>query len=289
VSGNLVRRVAFALVAIPVVIGAARLGGWVLVALLAAAAVLGAREIYDFAAAQGIAPLRRTGMLGAAAAPALMALDALGRAGQVPFRAGRYALAVWLLLVITLGLWRRGPGKRPLTSVAVTVFGALYAGWLPAFAILLRHPVAGPASGWRVGMALLCFPLVLTWVGDTAAFAGGTAIGGPKLAPLVSPNKTWSGAVAGLLGTVAAALIYAAVVFQRVGVAVGLGEVLVLGAAISVVGQLGDVAESLFKREVGVKDSSTLIPGHGGVLDRLDSLYFVLPVTALLFDAFRLT
>lgn len=287
-SGNLARRIAVAVVAIPAALGIARLGGWYFVALLAAVAVLGAREIYDFAAVQGIAPLRRTGMLGAALAPVLMAFYALERAAQGPFRAGRYALAVWLLLVIAVALWRRGPSRRPLTAVAVTVFGVLYAGWLPAFAILLRHPAAGPASGWQVGMALLFFPLALTWAGDTAAFAGGTAFGGPKLAPVVSPNKTWSGAAAGLFGTIAAALIYAAVVFQRVGIAVSLGELLVLGAAISLVGQLGDVAESLFKREVGVKDSSALIPGHGGVLDRFDSLYFVLPVTALLFDAFRL-
>ena len=287
-SGNLARRIAFAVVAIPAALGIARLGGWYFVALLAAIAVLGAREIYDFAAVQGIAPLRRTGMLGAALAPVLMAFYALERAAQGPFQAGRYAVAVWLLLVIAVGLWRRGSNRRPLTAVAVTVFGALYAGWLPAFAILLRHPVAGPASGWQVGMALLFFPLALTWAGDTAAFAGGTAFGGPKLAPVVSPNKTWSGAAAGLFGTIAAALIYAAVVFQLVGVAVGLGELLVLGAAISLVGQLGDVAESLFKREVGVKDSSALIPGHGGVLDRFDSLYFVLPVTALLYDAFHL-
>jgi phosphatidate cytidylyltransferase len=109
------------------------------------------------------------------------------------------------------------------------------------------------------------------------------SFGGPKMAPRVSPNKTWSGGISGFVGTIAVSVIYAAVVFPRAGVTVSLAEALVLGAVISVAGQLGDVAESLFKREVGVKDSSALLPGHGGVLDRLDSLYFVLPVTALLY------
>jgi phosphatidate cytidylyltransferase len=132
-------------------------------------------------------------------------------------------------------------------------------------------------------MALLFYPLILTWVGDSAAMTGGRAFGGAKMAPVVSPNKTWAGGISGLFGTVALSLIYAAVVFKRAGISVSVVEALLMGVVISVAGQVGDVVESLFKREVGVKDSSALLPGHGGVLDRLDSLYFVLPVTALLY------
>jgi phosphatidate cytidylyltransferase len=116
--------------------------------------------------------------------------------------------------------------------------------------------------------------------------AGGKAIGGPKLAPVVSPNKTWAGTLAGLFASVALSLAYAAWVFPRAGLALSVAQAVVFGVVISVAGQVGDVAESLFKREIGVKDSSNLLPGHGGVLDRLDALYFVVPVTVL---AFRLS
>jgi phosphatidate cytidylyltransferase len=116
--------------------------------------------------------------------------------------------------------------------------------------------------------------------------AAGTAIGGPKLAPTLSPKKTWAGAVAAFLTTELVAVAYAVWILGPVGRPVSVPEALVMGAAISVVGQVGDISESVFKREVGVKDSSALIPGHGGVLDRFDSLYFVLPVTAGLFRLF---
>jgi len=168
--------------------------------------------------------------------------------------------------------------------VAVTLLGVLYTSWLLSFALLLRHPLPGPSDQYRsVGLALLVYPLALTWLGDTLAMAGGKAFGGPKLAPVISPNKTWAGGISGMFGSVAVSLIYAAVVFRQVGVSMSVGEAVGIGIALSLAGQLGDAVESLFKREVGLKDSSTLIPGHGGVLDRLDSLYFVLPTTVLLF------
>jgi phosphatidate cytidylyltransferase len=115
---------------------------------------------------------------------------------------------------------------------------------------------------------------------DTAAMLAGRAIGGPKLAPVVSPGKTRSGAIAGVVGGVAIGALYAALVFPRAGIAIGIVSASLLAFVLSIIGQVGDLAESLLKREAGVKDSSALIPGHGGVLDRLDSLYFVIPVAA---------
>jgi phosphatidate cytidylyltransferase len=130
------------------------------------------------------------------------------------------------------------------------------------------------------------YPLVVTWICDTAAMFGGRAIGGPKLAPSVSPGKTRSGSIAGVIGALVVAPLFSAVVFPRVGVELGLGSLLIMAGVLGVVGQVGDLAESLFKRQAGVKDSSHLIPGHGGVLDRLDSLYFVVPVAAALYRFF---
>ncbi len=129
-------------------------------------------------------------------------------------------------------------------------------------------------------------PLVITWVCDTAAMAAGTLVGGPKLAPVLSPRKTWAGAIGGVVGAVVAALVYGGLVLARVPMGLTASQLVVAAIVIAVVAQFGDVTESLFKREAGVKDSSSLIPGHGGVLDRLDSLYFVLPVTAGLFRLF---
>lgn len=286
-AGNLTRRVAFAAVGIPASVGIAYLGGWYFAGLIALVAVLGAREIYDFAAAQGIDPLRRLGMLGAAAIPFGTAAWVRAPYGYGWPQSMVYTGALWILAVVAMAAWRRGPGGRPLTAVAVTVFGTLYAGGLPSFAIALRHwhGVGQSDEPWS-GTALLFFPLVLTWVGDTAAYAGGRAIGGPKMAPRLSPNKTWSGALCGLAFALLAAVGYSGLVLQRVGHELPPLYALAAGFCVSGAGQMGDLAESLFKREIGVKDSSALIPGHGGVLDRFDSLYFVLPVTAALYSLF---
>jgi phosphatidate cytidylyltransferase len=147
---------------------------------------------------------------------------------------------------------------------------------------MLRHGTYGTRS-WP-GTALVFFPLVVTWVGDSAAMTGGRTFGGPKMAPTISPGKTRSGGVSGLVGAAVAGALLARFALAPAGIPLGIGTGALLGLALGVVGQVGDLAESLLKREAGVKDSSHLIPGHGGVLDRFDSLIFVLPVAALLFN-----
>jgi phosphatidate cytidylyltransferase len=192
-----------------------------------------------------------------------------------------YAVALWIVLVMTAALATRPPTARPLEAVAATVFGVCYTAVLPAFLIDLRHAAYGERS-WA-GAWLVFFPLVVTWVCDTAAMFAGRSIGGPKLAPTVSPGKTRVGAVAGVAGALLVAPLFALWIFPAVGVTAPLAALLLMAAVLSLVGQVGDLAESLFKREAGVKDSSSLIPGHGGVLDRFDSLYFVVPAAAALY------
>jgi phosphatidate cytidylyltransferase len=116
--------------------------------------------------------------------------------------------------------------------------------------------------------------------------AAGTLVGGPKLAPVLSPRKTWAGAIGGAVGALVTALVYGPLVLTRMALGLSVWQLALTGLVLAVVAQVGDVAESLFKREAGVKDSSGLLPGHGGVLDRLDSLYFVVPVSAGLFRLF---
>ncbi len=150
-----------------------------------------------------------------------------------------------------------------------------------AFGYALRHHrfVIEPAAG----TALVLFPVILTWASDIGAYFVGRALGKAKLIPSVSPGKTRAGAIGALVITMLAAYAYNLHVLRpNSQLALAPWTALIFGAVTSVAAQVGDLAESLLKREAGVKDSSQLLPGHGGILDRLDSLYFVLPVAYLI-------
>ena len=275
---ELTQRVLFAVVAIPVVIGVAWAGGAPLATFLAIAAALGAWEFGRLATATGARPL--TGWLigGAAALPLLTHAAHLGL--WVP-PVSLVALLVPVLLAVAL--WRRGVDGRPLEAVAATLLGLWYTGGMLSFGYALRHHRF--AVGAAAGTALLFVPLIVTWVTDAGAFFVGRAIGGAKLMPSVSPGKTRSGAVGGLLLGMVGAWAYGVWVLQPVArLGLGLTGAVVLGATLSVAAQVGDLVESLLKRQAGVKDSSRLIPGHGGVLDRTDSLLFTLPLGYVLLD-----
>lgn len=129
-----------------------------------------------------------------------------------------------------------------------------------------------------VGRANLLFLVLLIWASDISAYLVGRVLGGPKLAPRISPGKTWSGAVGGV---VAAILVGFGAAWQLSSTG-GAGMIVAVSVVFCVIGQLGDLAESLVKRRFGVKDSGSLIPGHGGLLDRLDALLAVAPFAALL-------
>jgi len=286
-EGNLVRRVGFAVVAIPLALGIIWYGGLPLAFLLALAAALGTKELFGLAVRQGIRPARVFGLVTAAAlAPLVYATIVAPDVRALVAPGWPYLVALWLVGLLSWALVARAPAEKPLAAVSVTVFAVLYTSALPAFLIVIRHAQFAERS-WPAAW-LVFFPLVVTWVCDTAAMFGGRLFGGPKLAPTISPGKTRSGAAAGVLGGLLVAPIFSAAVFPRLGIQASLGQLLVIAAVLSVIGQIGDLAESLFKREAGVKDSSQLIPGHGGVLDRFDSLYFVIPVAAAMYRLFGL-
>ncbi len=115
----------------------------------------------------------------------------------------------------------------------------------------------------------------------------GSMIGGPKFAPVVSPNKTWSGTIAGSLSGAVVAPVYFLIFLDRFSFDLSIPQLIVFGFVVSSVGQIGDLAESLFKREVGTKDSGTFFPGHGGILDRFDSLYWAIPTAVILLRLYR--
>lgn len=284
-DSNLARRIAVAAVGIPVALGLAFWGGWALAALLGLVGALGVRELFAFAERQGVRPSPAFGYATAALiAPVVYSGYVSPACRELLARAWPYAVALWLLALLTWALAARRPTERPLGAVAVTLLAVLYAGALPAFLIPIRHDLHGTSS-WA-GAWLVFFPLVVTWVCDSFAMAGGKLLGGPKLAPTVSPGKTRSGAAAGVVGALLVAAVFALAVFPRLGLDASLGRLLLIGAVLSIVGQIGDLVESLFKREAGVKDSGTLIPGHGGMLDRIDSFLFAAPVVSLYVVAF---
>ena len=274
---DLAKRIVSALVAAPVALIMIYLGGLPLAAFLAAISAGCAWEFYRIAAAGGVEPLDPVGIPLAGGVPL-----AVYAAGVGLYRPSLVVPAVVMLVILAAVIWARGPQRRPLAAGATTVMGVLYTGALLSFGYALReHPYA---VGERAGTALVAFPLVLTWASDIGAFFVGRVVGGPKLIPSVSPGKTISGALGGLAATVVASWLYVRFALAPVALlTMTIPATILFGALISVSAQVGDLAESLLKREANVKDSSHLIPGHGGLLDRLDSLLFVLPVAYLLF------
>lgn len=166
-------------------------------------------------------------------------------------------------------LVRPEAARSAAERVALQVLGLAYG---PA---LLAHGTLALAdTGELGGPGAVLIALAVAWGGDTAAFYVGRSVGRRKLFPAVSPKKTWEGAVAGVAGSLAAAALIRAWLLPDLPA----GHLVALAALAAVVGQLGDLCESLLKRGVGVKDSGGILPGHGGLLDRLDSLLFVLPL-----------
>jgi phosphatidate cytidylyltransferase len=274
---ELAQRIAFGVVAAPLTIWIIVMGGAPLVGLLAATAGVGAWELFRIARAGGARPIEAVGIPLAALIPVVLSAEPRGVFTIAPGFA-----AVVLMLVLALAIWIRRDDGHALSAVATTLFGASYTGGLLSFAFAIRY--YRYVADDRAGVALLLLPLLLTWANDIGAYAVGRAFGRRKLMPAVSPGKTVAGAVGGTVVTVAACWLYATrVLVPWADLALSVSGVVIFGVAVSIAAQIGDLAESLLKREAGVKNSSHLFPGHGGVLDRVDSLLFVLPVSYILF------
>lgn len=283
-AGDLGRRVAVAGVGIPVGVAVVYLGGWPLTLTVALLAVVGTRESYGLARARGWRPFEGFGLA--------MAMALILAAGVLRSYEAWSPLALALFLLVTLGVltgavFRRGPTGDPLLAAGTTLLGLGYAALPLAFAVFLRElpeQMAGvPVSGWAA-THLLFFPLVITWLGDTFAYFTGKHLGRRKLIPSVSPKKTVAGSVGGISGAALGAVAFAFLFLGPDAVhTLPLPVAALLGATLGAVAQVGDLAESVLKREAGVKDSGALLPGHGGVLDRFDAIYFTLPLSYLAF------
>ena len=189
---------------------------------------------------------------------------------------------VFLILV----MWSQWPQGTPIESAAVAIMGVLYTGGTLSFWNLLRAfpeemlNLSDPLSG----TLLLIFPIWTTWIGDCLAYLVGSRWGRKKLIVEVSPNKTIVGSLGGLAGSIIGGIGYNHYLLREMTeIHFPLEMILVFSCLVALIGQLGDLSESVMKRQAGIKDSSGLIPGHGGVLDRLDGLFFTIPMTYFIF------
>ncbi len=272
---ELTRRIIFAVIAAPASIALIYFGDWALAIVLSVLAALAAWELFRIAREAGALPLEPAGI-------ALAALLPIAVHGQ---RLGVYTLSLTAIVAMVLVLfastiWLRGPAGKPLSSVAITAFGVMYAGLFSYIYALRYHDYA---VGAGAGTALVALPILLTWATDVGAYAFGRTFGKKRLIPSVSPGKTVEGAVGGLGLTIVVCLLYVRLIlmpYAQLGLTIQ-GAVL-FAIVVSVAAQTGDLAESLLKREAGIKDSSRIIPGHGGILDRFDSILFVMPIAFLL-------
>ncbi len=269
-------RVLSAVVGIPLALLLIYAGGWWLAAAMALLAIGGLRELYRLLAPRGLLVYPA---LGYALAVLLMAAASLatsrGRSVGSPtlevvlVAVGLPVAAAWLLFPVLF----RG-GTRAFTTLACHIYVSQLLSYVLRIRALDSPPTGAEDSGsiLPVGLGWLLLLMLAVWGMDTAAYAVGKAIGRRKLCPSISPGKTVEGAVA--------ALVAPALLVSAAGHWLGLPlhHALILGAGIGVVGQAGDLFESTLKRRAGVKDSGTLLPGHGGILDRFDSLLFAAPL-----------
>ena len=252
----LAQRLLSALVGIPVLIALVLWGpGWLFTVVVLLFAIGAQLELYRMFAGAGVEADRGAGL-------------ALGALVVLAFGANRpvllpLALSLAVIVVVALGLRRDTVSERAWTGVTLTLLGVCYCAWLLGHLIWLR---ALPG-----GRMLTLLALGVTWCGESAAYFVGRRFGRRPLAPRVSPGKTVEGGVAQLIASVVTAVAGAPLA------GLPIAEAAAIGVLLGAVGQIGDLSESFLKRSAGAKDAGHLIPGHGGVLDRLDSLLFNVP------------
>jgi phosphatidate cytidylyltransferase len=260
---NLASRLAIVAVGAPIVLGVVYLGGWWLVALLVAVAAVSMHEFWLLA--RELRPLAPAGYVGG-----ILALLGAQMGGTVWMVGG--ALTTFALAFALKGISETRQAST--ASISATVMGAVWIGFGLSFVLFLRTL---PAHG-----RLACYAVVLAiWAGDTLAYIGGRLIGRHRMAPKTSPGKTWEGFV---FGTAATVFVTFVALYKAHFLTVS--ESLILGAAIAVAAPVGDLFESMLKRDAGVKDAGRLLGGHGGLLDRVDAILFAAPAAYFCILAF---
>ncbi|UCF04412.1 MAG: phosphatidate cytidylyltransferase [bacterium] len=269
------KRILASVIFIPCLIIIARRGGFYYLALIDIMILIGLWEFYRMMEAKGLRPYKTIGIL-----------SGLALSWYVFFQQGIYAnffLSVIFLGVMALELVRREKGLA-VYHISVTIFGVFYVAWLGSHLVLLRELPHLKGLDYSIGFSFVLVVFVLTWCYDTGAYMVGTLIGRHKILPSVSPAKSWEGVCGGIMFSIAGIMLTRYWLAQYLTILQAVG----LAVIASIVGQLGDFVESMIKRDVRIKNSSDAIPGHGGVLDRFDSLLFTSPLIYYFFKYFIL-
>ncbi len=272
-SRNLITRILVAAIAIPIILWVSYEGGWWLLGMLG---LLALAAISEYLVNEGISPRQVFFWVALVCTLLLLAVIADTSRSLYPtslatMTGSTLALGIIILffaLTAMLSAISRQSPAQLFTRHSRLVWGVLYVGLL--YPIVYR---VGNGFGDVSGGDCLLFLFGLLWVGDTTAMAVGSWLGRHRLAPTVSPNKTVEGFIGGMAGAVAVGIL---MYFWKLE-SLGLLNVMILAVGCSVSGQLGDLVESMWKRSLNIKDSSPLVPGHGGILDRFDSLLFAAP------------
>ena len=274
-------RLMVSLVGIPGLLLLIWLGGWPYFALITAITLIGIHEYLKMLRAENLAT-RDIPLYLAALAILILAAQGSGRL-NLPWAPGfdSGVILLTVILVLTLQTWDvvKSPDRSWLGMGAHLVGFIWIAGFMSSFIIIRQLTnISGYQTDVDIGFRLTLALFVSVWVCDSAAYFFGKAFGKTKIAPQVSPNKTVLGTAAGLLAAILTMQLFALRAWLP---GFNVADYLVLGVITGAFGQLGDLAESRLKRDMGAKDSSNFLPGHGGILDRFDSLLYVMPVTAM--------
>jgi phosphatidate cytidylyltransferase len=265
VSANLTRRIVTSVLFLPVLVYIAGEGGIYYLILIEMGIGIGTYEFFGMLEARKLAPYKTLGTFCAL----LLGLTAYHQSSLFT-----YLILTILLLALSISELSRCKNEQAINNISATIFGAMYVGWLMSHLVLLRELPFAMDQPYSSGTGYALLPFVLTWSCDSVAYFFGTKFGKHKLMPRISPGKSWEGAVAGGCAAVIAAFVYQ----QWYAHFLSWFDCVVLGAFTGVLAQVGDLVESLLKRDAEVKDVSATIPGHGGVLDRFDSLLFTAPM-----------
>lgn len=253
-------RILTIIVAVPIIVVCTYFGGWSFFILVTALALFSLHEFYLLMHRKGYSPSDFVGSV-VTVFFTWFTTYTLKHPHWEPYATGILTTAI--IITFSAGIFLK-KAQDSTVNASITLLGILYIGWMFSYLILIRE--------LTLHGAYLFFLIIAVWACDTTAYLVGTYLGRIKLSPFISPRKTVEGAVSGLVVSVIAAAI-----FSRL-IQMSMMHGIILGIIIGIVGQISDLVESLIKRDAGVKDSSNLIPGHGGFLDRMDSFILTAPI-----------